>query len=174
MTYRLLFILLEGNDDQRFFELFVREVIGPKYSHVKIWQYAQRTDDDVDAILRSLRKMRADILFVADLDHAPCVTRKKDQIMTKYRGLQKDEIVIVVKQIEGWYCAGLDQTAYKRLAFPRNVDPNLVNKQQFIGWVSGARRSRIEVLQHILAKFDFSLAEKRNRSFGYFLSKHDC
>ena len=59
-----------------------------------------------------------DTLLVVDLDDSPCVTDRKERVLSRFRALEgklesetgpsfPTQVLIVCKEIEGWYLAGL-------------------------------------------------------------------
>ncbi|PNR93615.1 MULTISPECIES: hypothetical protein [unclassified Petrotoga] len=65
MDYKMLFILVEGDDDKRFFEKIITPLFEGKYDQVKVWKYAQQKKEKVSKFLKSIKGMNADYIFVA-------------------------------------------------------------------------------------------------------------
>jgi len=42
MPDKLLYILLEGDDDERFFKKIVKPLLQRRYSTIKCWKYSQK------------------------------------------------------------------------------------------------------------------------------------
>jgi hypothetical protein len=60
-----------------------------------------------------------DYLFFKDIDDATCATRSKGDLQARLQYLvPEDRIVIVIKEIEGWYLAGLTVRASQKLNIP--------------------------------------------------------
>jgi len=102
MAYKLLFILLEGDDDERFFEKIAKPFLQKRYSAIKFWKYSQRKKEKIVNFVKSINSMKADYIFARDCNDAPCVTAKKERITGKFNQLKKDKIIVVVKEIESW------------------------------------------------------------------------
>ena len=122
LAYRMLYVLLEGDDDERFFEEVIKPIYLEKYDHVQLWKYSQKKKERVNQFLNSVKAMQAagmvDTLLVADLDDSPCVTDRKERVLSRFRALEgklesetgpgfPTRVLIVCKEIEGWYLAGL-------------------------------------------------------------------
>ncbi|PNR88787.1 hypothetical protein X925_04970 [Petrotoga sp. 9T1HF07.CasAA.8.2] len=65
MAYERLYILVEGDDDKRFFEKIITPLFEGKYDQVKVWKYAQQKKEKVSKFLKSIKGMNADYIFVA-------------------------------------------------------------------------------------------------------------
>ena len=102
----LLFIWVEGGSDARFFEAVMKSLFEKKYDRVVIRAYASMKRVKFSALLGAIRAMGADYLVVADNDHAPCITAKKESVSRGVAGVQPQRIRVVVEEIEGWYAAG--------------------------------------------------------------------
>ena len=76
-TYKLLFIWVEGEDDERFFNKILVPKFLEKYSGVKIIKYATMKREKVDNFIKSIKAMGADYIYLTDINNAPCVTAKK-------------------------------------------------------------------------------------------------
>ena len=77
MPYKRLWVLLEGNDDERFFERVMKPLFGNAYDFVRPWQYAQKQTKKVKAFLQSIKSMNSDYFFWGDINRLPCVTEKR-------------------------------------------------------------------------------------------------
>ena len=107
----------EGGSDARFFEAVMKSLFEKKYDRVVIRAYASMKRSKFSALLGAVRAMGADYLVVADNDHAPCITAKKEWVGRGVAGLQPQRIRVVVEEIESWYAAGLDREEMeKRIA----------------------------------------------------------
>ena len=173
MAYRRLFIFLEGDDDERFFDRVIKPMIVCEqiYDHVQLWKYAQATKQKVNGFLLSINAMRAEYLFVSDLDESPCVTDKKARIASKFEKLSEDRILIVCREIESWYLAGLNDEGCRQIGIPPSYDTDRMSKEQFDGMVPKKFVSRIDFMQEIMKVFDRKTALTQNTSFGYFMRK---
>lgn len=174
MKYKVLYILIEGDDDERFFQRIITPMFEAKYDSVRLWKYAQQTKRKFDSFLRSIKAMEAEYLYATDINLAPCVTAKKEKIQDKFNDIDKDKIIVVIKEIESWYLAGLDAENSKNLGvYPLSSVSNLI-KEQFDDSIPKRFESRIDFMQEILKYFQIEIAKQKNKSFRYFLDKHDC
>jgi hypothetical protein len=83
MVYKTLYILVEGEDDKRFFGKIVIPLFEGKYDLVKIWKYVQQKKEKISKFIKSIKGMSADYIYVSDIDLAPCVTVRKQDIQNK-------------------------------------------------------------------------------------------
>ncbi len=77
MEYRQLFILVEGDDDVRFVEKIVKPFFEKKYNAVFVRPYAQMKKKSVNNIIKSIKDLRNEYLFLADMDQKNCISEKK-------------------------------------------------------------------------------------------------
>jgi hypothetical protein len=170
MASRTLYVLLEGNDDERFFRTLLKPQLERRYHRVKFWKYAREKRKHTLKFVRSLRRMEADFLFVRDIDTAPSVRAKKQEITASYENSIPDQaMVIVVMEIESWYMAGpdLEYLSQRGIRLGDGGTDNLT-KEAFNRLIP-PRMSRIEFLNEILDHFTIDCGVTRNRSFRYFV-----
>lgn len=174
MAYEALYILVEGGDDKRFFERIVKPMFEGKYDSVAVWKYAQQKKSKVSSFLRSIKGMTANYIYVSDINLAPCVTTRKQDVQSKFKDIDKDRIIVVIREIESWYLAGLDDTSSRRLGISSLGTTDNITKEQFDDLIPKKFDSRIDFMQEILKCFHMETGKQKNTSFRYFLKKHDC
>ena len=171
--YKRLFILIEGPDDGRFFQLIIKPLFEIKYSNVVIWEHASKSPQKTKNLINSINAMPSDYIFVTDMNSAPCITRRKEAKLSKLNNLNKDRIIVVIKEIESWYLAGLDDLHCKKYKIPSYKFTDGITKERFDSLIPRKfGGSRIEFLQEILKYFQVKTAKQKNKSFNYFLEKH--
>lgn len=173
MNYNLLFILVEGPDDERFFNKIIRPRFEKKNVWVKFYNYSIVKEIKINKFLKSINAMGADYIFVADINHVPCITLKKDKIQNKIQDIDRNKIVVVIKEIEGWYIAGIDDENSPKLGFKNMIHTNDLTKEDFDRIAPKKFRSRIDFMQEILNVFQVDIAKRKNDSFKYFTEKFD-
>jgi len=170
MTYKRLVILLEGNDDERFFKKIVKPFFQKRYS-VEFWKYSRLKDARIVNFVKSINAMKADYIFARDFNDAPCVTAKKEKITGKFNQVTEDKVIVVVKEIESWYLAGLDENASKKLGIRKKIGiTDNITKEHFNQLIP-KNMPRTDFMQEILKNYDVEIAKGKNSSFGYFLNK---
>ena len=115
--------------------------------------------------------MKVDYICIGDIDDVPCITAKKEKITDDFgKKITADKIAIVIKEIEGWYLAGLDEKASKKLRIHKNIKTtDNVTKEHFNQLIP-KKMPRSVFMRKILENYDVRVAEGKNKSFGYFLS----
>ena len=173
MPYRRLFIWVEGPDDVRFFEAVVKPIFDEQYDFVVIRPYSGEKPEKISNFLKSIKAMDADYLFVTDINSHPCVTSRKERKLQKYQNLDTERLVVVVKEVESWYLAGLDSSNSKRLGIPPLANTNTLTKEQFDELVPRKKfDSRTDFMLETLKWFSIEVAKGKNQSFAYFARKH--
>lgn len=163
---------MEGDDDERFFDRVIKPMYERIYDHVQFWKYSQAKRKTVNNFLQSITKMPAEYLFVSDLDESPCVTAKKARLASEFEKLSKDRILIVCKEIESWYLAGLNDEGCRQIRIQKRFgNTDRISKEQFNGMMPKKFVSRIDFMQEIMKVFDRETALAKNTSFGYFTRK---
>lgn len=171
MAYKRLFILVEGLNDKRFFDKIIKPNLKKKYDSVKVIQYANLKKEKLKGFLKSIAAMKADYLYVRDINNTPCVTEKKQKIQNKFRNIDKARIIVVIKEIESWYLAGLNDKNSKkcRIHFLKNTEE--ISKEQFKELIPKKFNSEIDFRLEILKFFSIETAKQKNKSFKYFVNK---
>jgi hypothetical protein len=167
-----IFILIEGADDEIFFSRIIKPCLEQQYNYVGLWQYACEPYHRVTSFLKNIQAMRFNHLCIADLNNAPCTTFRKSTIGRKFPGLDLNHLVIVTKEIESWYLAGLDAKTCKklRISVPQSTDS--IDKEQFERLIPKRFHSRIDFLLEITKYFSINTAKQKSTSFLYFVTKH--
>lgn len=175
MAYRRLFIWVEGGDDRRFFDVIIKPALERKFNLVEVRTYANLKREKVNNYVRSIKAMSAEYIFVTDINDAPCITYRKQAKQDEFTSIDKDKVIVVIKEIESWYLAGLDDAGSKNCGVaPCNTTDN-ITKERFNSLTPAKfGTSRIDFLQEILKYFQVETAKQKNESFRYFLEKHGC
>ena len=169
--YRRLWLLVEGADDSRFCTEVLSQVFSSRYDHVEIWEYSQQTSSKLSGLLHTISSMSDDYLLIRDMDDRPCVTATKEAIASRTPSLSWDRVVVVPREIEAWYLAGLNEAACEELGLDRVTDVDSVTKEQFDQLVGGTRHHQ-PAMDEILKRYDVEVARQRSPSFAYFWQKH--
>ena len=170
--YRRLWLLVEGNDDERFANAILVPEFRHAYADVQIWQYSQRSISDRANLLKVIQIAGDDYILLCDLDEFPCVTSKKESMKSALPlPIPDARIAVVVKEIESWYLAGLDESALQALGIANASRPDEVVKEEFDALVGG-KINHTNAMIEILKLYKLSVALRRSPSFGYFARKH--
>ncbi|MDD1679104.1 MAG: DUF4276 family protein [Methanomicrobiales archaeon] len=170
MASRTLYVLLEGNDDERFFRTLLKPYLERRYRKIKFWKYARERRKNTLKFIRSLRRMEADFIFVRDIDMAPSVREKKQEIAKYYEDAIPDQaMMIVVMEIESWYLAGSDTGYFQERGIRLGAGSTDDLTKEMFNQLIPPRMSRIEFLNEILQHYSLERGVSRNTSFRYFV-----
>ena len=171
MNKRRLFIFVEGNDDQRFFNRIVRPLVDNDYASVEIIMYASMKSVNVCRFVRSITAMDHDFILCSDIDQERNVRAKKMALKTRFCPVEADRIIVIIQEIESWYLAGLDEKAQKRYSLRPYRGTNHITKEIFNRMIPRYYTSRIAFMAEILDHFEIEVAQEKNRSFRYFFTR---
>ena len=185
MKNKILFLFVEGNDDELFFERVIKPRLSGKYIDIKTWKYSQQTKENLRNFLANVKSMQAkgvaECVFVADLDEFESVRARQKKLLHSYQFLSGNEqerdrpnswirLLIVCKEIESWYLAGLDSSDGTQIGFKKVLGPtDKISKEEFNKMIPSRFNSRIDFMQEILNLFRIDVACKRNASFDYLI-----
>jgi hypothetical protein len=172
MTYRRLFVFIEGDDDERLLRAVVKTRLERQYDSVTLWQYAGQKSEKVRAFLHSVNAMKADYVFLGDINSHPCIAAKKQALGNRLAELDRDKTVVVVMEIESWYMAGVEDKACERLGIRPMRDTDTLTKEGFNTLRPKRFESRVDFMAELLKLFSIEVAKGRNRSFRYFVERH--
>ncbi len=171
MSYRPLFLFVEGLHDKDFFERIITQRLSSFYSHITV----KTTSTDihqVNKLVKTLTHQGSDYWKINDIDESPCVTQKKESVQRKHPTIPTNRILIVRIEIESWYAAGLDAEARTKLKVTFSKPPDEMTKEDFAACIpSRYNNSKIAFMQDILHHFSFDEARTRSTSFNYCMNK---
>lgn len=170
---RRLFILVEGQDDVRFFGRIIKPLLAPRYDSVEIIAYACTKREKVNRFLESVTQMKNDYIFVADIDFEHSVRDKKQILYYRFSNIDGKSIVIVIKEIESWYYAGISGNLAREMGITDTGSTNDLTKEDFNRLIPRRFDSRIDFMFEILKSFSLETAARKNHSFEYFAGRYD-
>lgn len=175
MSYRRLWILVEGDDDERLIE-HIKPELESQYDYVGVWQYAQKPKKKRGEFLRVMNSTPSfDCIYLTDINNSPCITAKREDVKNKYGNrIEIERIVIAVQEIESWYLAGLDEQNNKELGIKPSNRTYDITKEKFNDMMPARFDSRIDYMREILKWFSVETGVAKNASFGYFMRKAGC
>ena len=169
--HKMLFLLIEGNDDERFFDTIIKPVMKEKYDYVELWKHAQEPPKRIVDFIKSIEQMNADYIYIADIDGVPCITKKKQKIMHDINRINSDNIIIVKREIESWYLSGLNKNSAKKCGIKSLNCTDQITKKAFNDLIPKKFDSRIDFMIEILKLFSLTVAKEKNQSIKYFIDK---
>lgn len=173
-SFKQVYIWVEGSDDERFFKQIILPLLNQKYDDVQIVPYSKTDPIKKRGFLNSIIQMKADYIFTVDLDYCECITQRKGKIISKLEILNPENIIVVIREIESWYLAGLPKQASTELNIKiQGIDFDKLTKEEFNRLIPKRfQSSRIDFMQEILNYFNIEEAKKNNTSFKYFCDKY--
>lgn len=167
-----LFILVEGEDDIRFFGRIIKPLVLSHYDSVEILPYASIKRQKVNNFLKSVAQMHNDYIFIADIDTERSVRDKKQLLYHWFSNINGDSIVIVIMEIESWYYAGLPDDTLQKFGLPPLPSTDRLTKEDFNALIPPSFDSRIDFMFEILKSFSPVTAVRHNRSFKFFFERY--
>jgi len=168
-----LFILVEGEDDVRFFGRIVKPLFVHRYDSVEIIPYACIKREKVNKFLKSVTEMGNDYIFAADIDTERSVRDKKQILYYWFSDIDGRSIVIVIAEIESWYYAGIPPESVVTFGVPSLDSTESLTKEDFNRIMPRRFDSRIDFMFEILKTFSLETAVKKNRSFRFFTDRYN-
>jgi hypothetical protein len=169
-----LYFLIEGNSDERFFQQIIEPILKDRYDYIGYYQYARRPKKKIREFIRSIVSKQVDFLCITDINTSPCVTARKERIKKrKFGTLDNSRILVVRKEIESWYLAGLNEECCRRLRLPARYETESISKEQFKQFLSGSKLGcTVNCMIEILKNYNIGTAKSKNGSFDYFYRKY--
>jgi len=168
-----LFILVEGEDDVRFFGRIIKPLLTPRYDSVEIIPYACIKREKVNKFIQSVTMMKNDYIFVADIDFEHSVRDKKQILYYRFSNLNGNSVVIVIREIESWYYAGIAGALAQELGVTDLASTDDLTKEDFNARIPRKFDSRIDFMFEILKSFSLETAAKKNNSFSFFVNRYN-
>jgi hypothetical protein len=167
-----LFIMVEGEDDIRFFGRIIKPLLAPSYHSVEIIPYACIKREKVNKFLKSVVLMNNDYIFVADIDQERSVRDKKQILYYWFGDISGRNIVVVIREIESWYLAGLSPDIAQELGVADLASTDQITKEDFNALIPPRFDSRIDFMFEILKSFSLETAVRKNNSFRFFVNRY--
>lgn len=173
-TYRMLYVFVEGPDDNRFVSTVLTPSLRSQFEDIQIIEWSKRKKDYVKKYIESIKNMDGrEYIFFKDDDSTICITKSKETILERCCNLVADRIFIVKAEIESWYLAGLDGENCKSLGIKDSFqDTDELTKEDFNRLMPRKFRSRIDFMNEILKRYDIPIARTKNQSLNYFSKKY--
>ena len=157
----MLYVFVEGPDDERFFEYMLRE------KEIKIVEYAAMKQKKITDFIKSIKAMpEDDYIFSADAD-GDSIEQKLEKVKMHYPICDPGKIYIVQREIESWYLAGIELGTFSSAKKKKITNTDNVSKEEFLSMIP-KNYTKILFMSEILQRYNLSLACSRNKSLAYF------
>ncbi len=178
MSYKQLFIFVEGIDDERFVNQVIKPVLQAHFHYIKIIKYAVMTKTEVAKLVNTCKQKEGlAYLFFCDMDARGnkdlCISKRKEKEQNKYGNcLEMDRIVVVKEEIESWYLAGIAPVFLEKCKIKPFTDTENISKEMFEKMIPKNFISPNDFMVEMLKSYSIEQATKINLSFNYFKNKH--
>lgn len=179
---RRIYFFIEGDTDKRFFDKIIKKLIlkKKKYDYVHIHQWRQKKIDVISKLVCKYLEKECKVVFIRDYDKfvrdrqhtVNNINALKEEIIQKFNIRSKNDIFIVIREIESWYLAGVKESVLKRYNITPIDNTININKRKFDKFIPNGM-SKSEFLIEITDNFNLKLAKKKNYSFKYFIENID-
>lgn len=171
MIYKRLYLFIEGPDDDRFFKSpVIKRIFLKNYDCVINVPYVGQSSSWLKKFIEPLKyRQDASYIFVRDIDSSECVTNKKAELIAQYDFLEPEKILIVAKEIESWYLAGLDDKTCQTLGIKYVGNTDKVTKETLDEIIVDSFDSQNEFMIEVLKYYSIQTARVNNTSFNYLL-----
>jgi len=174
MIYKKLLILVEGPDDENIFNEIVKPKLKKKYHVVEVRRHSELSKTERRNLFKWIRKECFNYFYIVDMNDEECIPAKKQKILARFNYINEEKIIVIRKEIEGWYRAGYDEERARKWKIKPIIDTNSLTKEQFNRLIPPHFTYRLPFMWEILKHFQIETAKKKNISFNYFFEKHDC
>jgi hypothetical protein len=82
--------------------------------------------------------------------------------------------MVVIKEIESWYIAGLRDIESKKFGIQTFSTTDSLTKENFSNLIPKRYDSRLDFMIEILKNFSAETAKQKNKSFRYCIEKCNC
>lgn len=176
---KALHVLVEGDCDEDFVTIVVEPwLVGrERYDQVIPFRYANKKKGVVEDYVEAVKRRGEDLLCLTDSTHSRCVPERVRTVIDYEIGTFDPAMVfVVVKEIEGWYLAGVDSGGCRKMGIRYVARTDQVKKEDFNQLIAeGKFKPRSACRHEMLRNYDLRLASTRNgslcRLFGRFLEQ---
>ena len=175
MSQKPLYVLVEGPTDQMLFQSeAMDQVVRQRFPYAHVITWASETKDDLVGLLRGIIADGAPYIFLCDKESAfVCIQTRKQYALSRCPNVAVDRILIVVREIECWYIAGMSQTFSNQYGFAIPDNSEDFAKPRFEDLSTRLKfASPEDMMIEILKTFSVQNAALRNTSFSRLVEKY--
>lgn len=176
MTYKQLYIFVEGDDEKRFIDSVVKPLFLQHYSTVIPILYSGLKQQIITKYIQTFNNQpNTDYIFFCDLDsrgNPLCVSQRKEKEQVKYSNcFENSKIIVVKEEIESWYLAGISAKNLGFFKIKPFANTEAVTKEDFERLIPKNFTSKIDFMIEILKGYSIEEARQKNYSFAYLVKK---
>lgn len=183
MNKYLVYVFIEGRDDKKFCRKVIEPLLKKKYRIIRPYQYQNSKNLIINNLIKKIQQDGDEYIFLRDKDkpretkgvgvRKGCISEIKKDIKVDYPHIDESRIVLVIRMIESWYLAGLDDDGLKRIGIEEViVTTDDIGKGKFKQLKPDRFSSKIDFMIEILKNFSINTAVHKNKSFRYFHHKY--
>ncbi len=154
------------------FDKIIKPEFEKVYDFVEVREYAEEKSKKVCEYVKYIQSIGGEYIFVSDIDEFPCITKKKQKLVDIFDGIDDNRVIIVKKEIESWYLAGLDANKCRKFKMKHFNDTENIRKEDFKQQVP-MRCNEVMYMIEILEEYCPYTAKEQNNSFKYFVNKYN-
>ena len=178
MDYKILFIFVEGDDDEIFANNIIKPLFKDKYFNTKIIKYQELNKKEFSNILKGVCfNPKNDYIYLSDFDsHGDkkwCISNRKGKVINESGNILDIKKIAIVKEvIESWFLAVANETSLKEFKIPLSKNTEIIGKQEFNRFIriKDSLYRRIFMIE-LLQNHSIKNGIRRNKSFAYFINK---
>ena len=171
---KYLYIFLEGDDDERYFKSIIAPLLKRKYDKIIFYTYRNKSKEKVMGFIKSINSVSSsDYIFIADIDLFKNEDLKKRNLIDIYGNLDVKKVFIVIKEIEAWYLAGLDNDYILKHNISVKNDTNNIVKESFENILKNSKNKKMTPstwMIEILKNDNLNVAIEKNNSLKNFIN----
>lgn len=177
INFQQLFIFVEGPDDERFVDLFIKPFFEKSFNFVKIIKYACKTPDEIKKLINVIKNNnKSDYIYLCDMDARGnkgfCITNRKANENKKINDTADLKKIFVVKEeIESWYLSGVSPGKASKYKIKLVDSTENLTKEKFQSLIPKSFKSKNDFMIEILKDYSVEQAVNLNSSLKYFLDK---
>lgn len=175
MPFPSLYLLVEGPDDQRFFQSeIIDRTIKQLYRTVHVITWTNEPRDDLVNLVSGIIRNEGHYIFLLDKDSAfVCLEAVRQYALQRCPNINSSRILIVIREIESWYLAGIDSSLATRFDLSIPADTSDLAKSRLEQVARTLKfASPADFMVEILKTFSITNARGRNASFDRLLNRY--
>ena len=168
----IIYLLVEGASDRRFMDKIIKPLLVPSYYDSPCFEYKQVEKIELNNFIDYIKGQSIDYYVFADYDDSSSLDDIINETYDYFEHkISKEKIIIIKKEIESWYLAGLDDHSCKHIRMKVSTMGNTENmsKEDFYDLKPEDCDSMINFYMNILIRYDLKIGISKNTTLKYFI-----